>query len=63
VAQTVPELWQSIGEETGQFSANYRKHYLKAAGYESEESKSALIYLTCLSNRSLLISEPQKTGR
>ncbi len=34
-ARTVPELWQSIGEAIGQFSAQDCRHYFEAAGYES----------------------------
>ncbi|SEJ16919.1 Transposase [Azotobacter beijerinckii] len=34
-ARTVPELWQSIGEAIGQFSAQGCRHYFEAAGYES----------------------------
>jgi len=35
-ARTLPELWQSIGEAIGQFSADDCRHYFKAAGYDSE---------------------------
>ncbi|SES00780.1 Transposase [Azotobacter beijerinckii] len=35
-ARTLPELWQSIGEVIGQFSADDCRHYFKAAGYEPE---------------------------
>ncbi|WP_423220318.1 IS630 family transposase [Azotobacter chroococcum] len=34
-ARTVPELWQSIGEAIGQFSAQDCRHYFEAAEYES----------------------------
>ena len=34
-ARTVPELWQSIGEAIGQFSAQECRNDLEAAGYES----------------------------
>ncbi|SER89009.1 Transposase, partial [Azotobacter beijerinckii] len=34
-ARTVPELWRSIGEVIGQFSAQDCRHYFEAAGYES----------------------------
>ncbi|WP_394542937.1 IS630 family transposase [Azorhizophilus paspali] len=34
-ARTVPQLWQSIGEAIGQFSAQDCRHSFEAAGYES----------------------------